>query len=94
MEGMWIGILGTAAMVLSTVSLMPQVLRTWRTRSAADISASWLVVALVSTTIWAIYGGLIGASAVLWANIACFLQFGCILFVKLQTQGVPATERP
>ncbi len=89
----WTGVLGTAAMIGSTVSLMPQVLQTWRTRKANDISATWLVVALVSTTIWGIYGVQIGAQAVIWANVACFLQCGSILFIKLQ-QKRPAAGQP
>ena len=48
--------LGTAASVLSTVSLMPQVTRTWRPRSAGDISATWLVVALIAMVLWISYG--------------------------------------
>ena len=87
------GILGTAAMIGSTLSLMPQVLRTWRTRSTADISATWLVVALVSTTIWGIYGVLIEAQAVIWANVACYLQCSSILFVKLRGERAPSGER-
>lgn len=42
MEELWVGILGTTGTILSTVSLTPQVVRTWRTRSAIDISAMWL----------------------------------------------------
>ena len=48
MQDLWIAILGTPGTILSTVSLMPQVLRTWRTRSAPDISAAWLMAAIVS----------------------------------------------
>ena len=82
----WTGILGTAGMIGSTVSMMPQVVRTWRTRLATDISAAWLVVALVSTMIWGVYGVLIEAPAVIWANVACFFQCGSILFIKLQQE--------
>ncbi len=91
---MWAGILGTAAMVGSTLSMMPQVVRTWRTRSAADISAIWLVAALVSTAMWGAYGVLIEAQAVIWANVACFLQCGSILFVKLRAEQAPSGEQP
>jgi uncharacterized protein with PQ loop repeat len=40
-------VLGVFATTLSALSLLPQVIRTWRTRSAGDISASWLIVALL-----------------------------------------------
>jgi len=83
MEELWIGILGTAGTILSTVSLTPQVVRTWRTRSTSDISAAWLLTAMVSMLIWIGYGGLINAPAVILVNVLCFFQSASILFVKL-----------
>ena len=76
-----LGMLGTA---LSTLSLLPQVIHTWRTRSAADISAAWLVVALMSMLVWISYGSLVAAPAIVWANALTFVQAGYILTVKLQ----------
>ena len=75
--------MGTAASVLSTLSLLPQVLRTWRTRSAGDISTLWLIIALVSMMLWIGYGALVGAPAVVWANALTALQAGFILATKL-----------
>jgi MtN3 and saliva related transmembrane protein len=77
-----LGMLGTA---LSTLSLLPQVIHTWRTRSVADISATWLVVALTSMLVWISYGVLVAAPAIVWANALTFVQAGYILVVKLQT---------
>jgi MtN3 and saliva related transmembrane protein len=75
--------LGVIATVLSGLSLLPQVIRTCRTRSAGDISGAWLAVALLSMAMWIAYGGLTGAHAVLWANLITALQAAIILRVKL-----------
>jgi MtN3 and saliva related transmembrane protein len=93
MQELLIGILGTAGTILSTVSLMPQVLRTWRTRSTDSISAAWLVTAMASMLVWTVYGGLIGAPALILVNVLCFLQCAYILFVKLQGERVSLAER-
>ena len=93
MEGLWIGVLGTAGTILSTVSLLPQVIRTWRTRSANDISAMWLVAALMSMLIWVAYGILISAPAVVLVNVLCFFQCTYILFIKMLNQRAPIVER-
>jgi len=85
-----LGMLGTA---LSTLSLLPQVVHTWRTRSAADISATWLVVALISMLVWISYGSLVEAPAIVWANALTFVQAGYILVVKLQTDRRRPLER-
>jgi MtN3 and saliva related transmembrane protein len=94
MEAMGIGILGTAGTILSTVSLMPQVVRIWRTRSAADISAAWLVAALLAMAIWICYGSLINAPAIVLVNILCSLQCAYILFVKLRSERTAIARRP
>lgn len=85
MDPMLITALGTAAMLLSTVSLLPQVIRTWRTRSANDISTTWLVVALLSMILWISYGTFVEAPAIVWANIATFVQVGFILTIKMMS---------
>ena len=76
-------VLGISATTLSALSLVPQVIRTWRTRSAGDISASWLIVALLSMVLWVAYGSLTGAHAILWANLITGVQAFLILGVKL-----------
>jgi MtN3 and saliva related transmembrane protein len=76
-------VLGVIATVLSALSLLPQVIRTCRTRSAGDISGAWLGVALLSMAMWVAYGSVTGAHAVLWANLITALQAAIILRVKL-----------
>jgi len=82
-----LGMIGTA---LSTFSLLPQVVHTWRTRSAADLSAAWLVVALLSMLVWISYGSLVEAPAIVWANALTFVQAAYILAVKLQADRKPS----
>jgi MtN3 and saliva related transmembrane protein len=93
MEEFWIGVLGTTGTIVSTASLMPQVVHTWRTRSASDISAVWLVAALVSMVIWIGYGSLINAPALVLVNVLCFIQCAYILFIKFQSERVSVVQR-
>jgi MtN3 and saliva related transmembrane protein len=93
MQELWIGILGTGGTILSTVSLMPQVIRTWRTRSATDISAAWLVAAMTSMVVWIGYGSLINAPALVLVNVLCFFQCAYILVIKLQSERVSVVKR-
>ena len=93
MQSAWIAILGTVGTVLSTFSMMPQVWRTWRTRSAADISASWLVIALASMVIWIGYAFLIDAPAIVLVNVLGFIQSGSILFIKMRSRPAALQSR-
>jgi MtN3 and saliva related transmembrane protein len=91
MEDLWIGILGVSATVLSSLSLMPQVLKTWRSRSAADISGTWLIVALTAAAIWIGYGSLIKSTVLVVVNVVGFSQSAVILYFKLRSKpAVPA----
>jgi MtN3 and saliva related transmembrane protein len=93
MEHVAIAVLGTAGTVLSTVSLMPQVVRTWRTRSTDDISTAWLVVALAAMAIWIAYGSLIDAPAIILVNVLSVFQCASILFIKVQNQRASFPKR-
>jgi len=93
MEDLWIGTLGTVGTILSTISLMPQVVRTWRTRSASDISAGWLVFAMVAMVVWIGYGSLMHAPAVIVVNVLCFFQCASIFVIKLRSERLALAKR-
>jgi MtN3 and saliva related transmembrane protein len=61
--------IGTLAAAISVLSLAPQVVKTWRTRSARDLSYLWLGAALAGTLLWVAYGTLKADWAVFVANV-------------------------
>jgi len=79
--------IGGAATVLAVVSLVPQVVRTWRRRSAADLSASWLMIALSSMILWIAYGALLSAWALVLANGATLALVILLLAMKVKFDG-------
>jgi len=90
MDEALVAILGTVGTTLSALSLVPQTIKTWRTRSAADISAGWLVLALISMLVWIAYGIIGGAQAVIWSNVLTLGQAGFILAIKWR--GAPRSS--
>jgi MtN3 and saliva related transmembrane protein len=60
--------LGLFAGVCTTLSFLPQVIRTLRTRHAHDLSAAWLLTFTVGTAMWLTYGILRSDVAVAAAN--------------------------
>ena len=77
-------LIGGVATVLAIVSLVPQVVRTWRTRSAVDLSASWLAIAAVSMILWIAYGTLLSAWAIVVANATTLFLVGLLIVMKLR----------
>lgn len=60
--------LGLLAGACTTLSFLPQVVRTLRTRHAADLSAAWLLIFGFGTLAWLVYGILRSDVAVAGAN--------------------------
>jgi len=83
----WLDLVGSVAGALTTVAFVPQVVKTWRTRSTRDISlAMWLAFTL-GVALWIVYGLMAGAWPILIANIVTFLLAGSVLRIKLANRG-------
>ena len=60
--------LGVAAGTLTTLSFVPQVLRTWRTKSTEDVSFWMLLAFNGGITLWLTYGVLLRKPSIIYAN--------------------------
>jgi MtN3 and saliva related transmembrane protein len=76
--------LGMAAGTLTTISFLPQVIRTWKTRSAKDISAGMFMLFCAGIFLWILYGVSINSLPVIITNIVTFILAFIILVLKLR----------
>ena len=76
--------LGLLASSLAPLAFLPQVVKTWRTRSAHDFSLATLLMLETGTAFWIVYGLLRGAPAIWLGNGVTLTLAGFILVVKLQ----------
>lgn len=77
-----IEIIGTTAGILSCITFMPQVLRTWRLKSADEISPVMFVIAMISTLLWLVYGILIQSFSMIFTNIVvCCLSVVMLVMI-------------
>jgi MtN3 and saliva related transmembrane protein len=74
--------LGLFAGACTTLSFLPQVIRTLRTREARDLSAAWLFIFGLGTALWLTYGILKSDVAVTAANGITFLLVMTLIFAK------------
>jgi MtN3 and saliva related transmembrane protein len=51
-----IEIIGLTGSILSSITFMPQVYQTWKTRSVKDLNIYMLLIVFSSTLIWIVYG--------------------------------------
>ena len=73
----WIGLI---AGVLTTLSFVPQVYRTWKTKSADDLSLGMFLMFTLGVILWLIYGFLIDDLPIILANIVT-LSLACTLLI-------------
>ena len=86
-HAMWgITTLGLAAGFCTSFALLPQVIKTWRTRSTGDISLGMFLVMALGLALWLIYGLIIGDAPLIAANTVTLLFAVVILFFKLRGQ--------
>ena len=76
--------LGLMAGFLTTAAFIPQVVRTWRTRSAEDLSLAMFAVFVLGVSLWLVYGFVRGDLAMIAANAVTLVLAGAILVFKLR----------
>ncbi len=74
---------GFIAAALSTIAFLPQVIKTWRTKKADDVSIVMLLLFITGLIFWIIYATLTSALPVLIANTCTLLLNLTILTLKL-----------
>lgn len=79
-----ITVVGLSAATLTTLAFLPQVIKTWRSRSAHDISLIMFLMMFVGISLWLTYGYLISDLPLILANIVTLVLAAIILFFKLR----------
>ena len=75
--------LGLLAGSLTTVAFLPQLVKTWRSQSAEDVSVGMFVLFGTGVVLWGIYGWEIHALPVILTNVITFILATAILVLKL-----------
>ena len=79
----YIDLFGFSAASLTTIAFLPQLYKTWKTKSAEDVSLTTLVLFLTGLICWIIYGIKINSIPILVANIITFIFNFSILILKI-----------
>jgi MtN3 and saliva related transmembrane protein len=74
--------LGLIAALFTTVSLLPQLIKVYKTKSTKDISTGMFALFSSGVFLWFIYGVLVNDFPIIIANSLAFTQAVVILFFK------------
>lgn len=91
MELDFITTLGLIAGTLTTIAYLPQLIKTWRSKSANDLSWSMLITLVVGIILWLVYAVYVQDLPVLLANVVTLILSSIILVLKIRYRRQPDT---
>lgn len=80
----FIQLLGLAAGSLTTAAFVPQVIKTWKSRSAKDLSLGMFSLFSLGVLLWLVYGFAVKDIPVIAANTITLMLAFTLLFFKLR----------
>jgi MtN3 and saliva related transmembrane protein len=93
MDGWTLTALGFVAGVCTTFSLVPQVLKAWRSADREAISKRTYAVASAAYVLWIVHGVMIGSMPIIVFNALALLLGVAILVLKLRDPTIPRNAR-
>ena len=79
-----IAMLGFTAGTLTTLAFIPQVIKSWKSKSTQDVSLGMFLVLCTGILLWLTYGFLINDTPLIVANGFSLLLAGSILIMKFR----------
>ena len=79
-------LLGLLAATLTTGCWLPQLVRSWRTRSVGDISWLYLLALGIGISLWLAYGVVARDVVIVLANASTLAAVGTIAGIKARTE--------
>jgi MtN3 and saliva related transmembrane protein len=80
----YFSLIGLAAGTCTTISFLPQVIKTFKTKETKDLSLSMYIVLVTGMLLWTIYGILIKDFPVILANSISLLLATTVLILKVK----------
>ncbi|NDJ22243.1 hypothetical protein GS682_11485 [Nostoc sp. B(2019)] len=76
--------LGLVAGVLTTIAYVPQLIKTWQSKSAHDLSWSMLIILCTGIILWLVYGTSVHDVPIIAANVVTLVLASVILVLKIK----------
>ncbi len=80
----FIQLIGIMAGTLTSISFLPQAIKTWKSRSAKDLSLGMFLIFTSGVALWLTYGIIREDLPIILANIVTLVLSASILYFKLK----------
>lgn len=86
-------LIGFSAAGLTSIAFLPQLIKTWKTKSAEDVSYVMLSLFIIGVFLWIIYGLRIKEFPIIIANsVTLFLNLGILLIKTMSNNKFNSLE--
>jgi MtN3 and saliva related transmembrane protein len=79
-----VDILGYAAGAITSLTFLPQVIKTWKDRSAKDVSLMMFIIAAINEVMWIVYGALLDNWVIIVTNAIVLAMSLIMIGLKLK----------
>lgn len=79
-----VDILGYVAGLLTAFTFLPQVIKTWKTKSAKDVALAMFVIAFTNQILWLAFGVLREDPVIIITNAVMLCMTGLMISLKLK----------
>lgn len=80
--------MGYAACSVTALTFLPQVLKTWKKKSAKNVSLLMFIIAFVNEVMWIAYGALRDDMVIVITNIIMISMCSVMIGLKLKYRNV------
>ncbi len=77
-------ILGYAAGAITSLTFLPQVVKTWKEKSAKDVSLMMFIIAAINEVMWIVYGALLDNWVIILTNAIVLAMSLTMIWLKLR----------
>ncbi len=77
-------IIGYTAGAITSLTFLPQVIKTWKEKSAKDVSLLMFIIAAANEVLWIIYGVLLNNWVIIATNVVVLTMSLCMIWLKLR----------
>ncbi len=88
----FVDILGYSAGAITSLTFLPQVIKTWKEKSAKDISMGMFLIAATNEVMWIVYGVLLKNWVIISTNAVVLCMSLIMIFFKLKYSAKQNTD--
>ena len=76
--------MGYAAGAITSLTFLPQVIKTWKQKSAKDVSLMMFIIAAINEIMWVVYGALLDNWVIILTNAIVLAMSLTMIYLKLK----------